>query len=858
MTENDQVLAASARKLLVDWANEQDGWVRSIAAEVLFTRQAVSDPVLDTTYVAYLIEKGLAEGNTAGPGAIELDETTSVEAAGFTIDKLEAIEGVNALAPGQSISFNAGLTILFGENGAGKTGYARVLKQLAAVRTAEPILPNVHDATASKEDLKASVTYRIGTDAATTMKWRGESGLAPFTRLSIFDSPSLLLHVDEHLTYVYTPSDLALFPLVDTAIGALKDRLDGDCATKLSRGNPYLSFFTRGTRIYQLVETLGAATDLSEIEGLADNGADADARLVTARANVEALRSTLIATQITTAKSRRDLYAGLAIVSQVYGSLNAAAYNEAVASANQAAADVLTLRRDLFAAAGLTGEGDEVWQAFVLGGEAYIDHRGEHGYPSDADACIYCRQPLDEAALALVRRYREFANDAAQKRIAAARQTMASLTADLRGLNATAYLSVVATHQQPDDPDAVLQQAEILIKSIRTAQVSLSEGKALDAPSLALPKGWSAEVTTRHAAATALIAELSGRAEERQTALLKAQTELNELADNIELAKRLDGIRGFVADAKWAQKAAQLSKRIPPVRASLTGVAKVASERMINTDFARRFEEECAALRAPVVGLEFPGQKGRAARRKTVPVAKHPSEVLSEGEQKVIGLADFLAEAGLRLTPSPIVFDDPVTSLDYRRILEVSDRVASLAEDRQVIVFTHNIWFTTELLARFERNTERCSYYSVTDDPAKGIVTPGSHPRWDTAKKTTAKINTIIEGAKAADGAVQEALIESAYSTIRGWCETVVEIELLAGVTQRYQANVMMTGLDRIKVDHLQQAFDVISPLFEKACRVTEAHSQPLETLSVRPTLTELETDWSALQAARKSYLDAS
>jgi hypothetical protein len=92
---------------------------------------------------------------------------------------------------------------------------------------------------------------------------------------------------------------------------------------------------------------------------------------------------------------------------------------------------------------------------------------------------------------------------------------------------------------------------------------------------------------------------------------------------------------------------------------------------------------------------------------------------------------------------------------------------------------------------------------------------------------------------------------------MRGWCETVVETELLAGVTQRYQANVMMTKLDQIKGAHLQAAFDVIGPLFHKACRVTEAHSQPLETLSVRPTLADLEADWTAVRAAGKAYKDA-
>ena len=857
MSSDEQPLVATARKMLVDWANQQDSWIRSLVSEILSTRQSISESVLEAAYCNYLIQKGLAEGDQTTPTEIAFDETTSPEAASFVIERLEGIEGVNALAPNQTINFNPGLTVLFGENGAGKTGYARVLKQLAAVRTAERILPNVHDATASK-DLKASVTYRTGTDEATVLAWRGESGLAPFTRLSVFDSPSLHLHVDDHLTYLYTPSDLALFPLLDTAIGALKEKLDGETSAKGVGGNPYLNFFIRGTAIYTLIETLGAATDVAEIEALVDSTANPETRMEAARSNVEALRSTSIAAQLTTAKSRRDLYAELEMVGRAASAFNMQAYNDAVGAAHQASLDIQTLREGLHKAAGLAGDSDESWQAFILGGEAYVAHRGDHDYPDCDDLCIYCRQTLGEEARALIRQYQEFANDAAQKQIAAAHRTMATLTADIRGSNTANALGGIATLQDASAPDDILQQSEDLVKAVEAARNGVEGGIVLSGISMDLPVGWSEEVAARQSAATILTADLSGRVEERQQALQAAQTVLNDLADGIELAARLDGIRDFVVDAKWAQKAAQLSKRIPPVRTSLTGIAKVASEQMINTDFAKRFEEECAALRAPAVGLEFPGQKGQAARRKTVPVAKHPSDVLSEGEQKVIGLADFLAESGLRLSPSPIVLDDPVNSLDYRRIREVSDRVASLAADRQVIVFTHNIWFATELLARFERDTNRCTYYSITDDKAKGVVLSGSHPRWDTVSKTAAKVSKLIEGARAAEGAVQEALIENAYSTIRGWCETVVEIELLAGVTQRYQPNVMMTNLDKIKVDHLKAACDVISPLFKKACRITEAHSQPLETLSVRPGLSELEVDWASLLEARKTYLNAS
>ncbi len=108
--------------------------------------------------------------------------------------------------------------------------------------------------------------------------------------------------------------------------------------------------------------------------------------------------------------------------------------------------------------------------------------------------------------------------------------------------------------------------------------------------------------------------------------------------------------------------------------------------------------------------------------------------------------------------------------------------------------------------------------------------------------------------AEKASGETQVALVEKAYSWIRAWCEVVVEQELLGGVTQRYQPHVRMTCLPKIKGDKLGAAVSVILPIFEKACRVTEAHSQPLETLGIRPKLEELKTDWQSIKEARSEY----
>lgn len=100
----------------------------------------------------------------------------------------------------------------------------------------------------------------------------------------------------------------------------------------------------------------------------------------------------------------------------------------------------------------------------------------------------------------------------------------------------------------------------------------------------------------------------------------------------------------------------------------------------------------------------------------------------------------------------------------------------------------------------------------------------------------------------------REALVRMGYSEIRGWCEAVVEQVLFCGVTRRYQPHVRMTALAEIKTNKLAAAIAVIQEKFDKACRITEAHSQPLETLGMKPSLDELREDWKALQEDLKAY----
>src|SRR5207248_4686552 len=118
----------------------------------------------------------------------------------------------------------------------------------------------------------------------------------------------------------------------------------------------------------------------------------------------------------------------------------------------------------------------------------------------------------------------------------------------------------------------------------------------------------------------------------------------------------LPQIEKRVFDAKWATRAIIVKNNFTGVLRSLTEAAKEASEELLNKNFGKRFEEECKRLRAPNVTLNFPDRQGQATRRKLVASYK-PNQVLSEGEQKALALADFLAEVTSVPSPSPVVFD---------------------------------------------------------------------------------------------------------------------------------------------------------------------------------------------------------
>lgn len=833
-----------SQPLLPKWANTQDGWCRTIAADVLKNGVPAADSDIDRYCKQFLSEKKLSPEPYEAVPKIEEKQPDATPLDAVRLDALVIGDGVNALKSGAQIDFATGVTVIFGENGSGKSGFVRVLKRAAGVRTAEDILHNVH---ADKRPTPSATFAATVGDKAQKFPWNNEFGMAPLNRVSIFDARGARLHVEDDLTYVYTPGELTLFPLVQNAIERVRTALDAAITARTPGTNTILASFDRACSIYAAIETLGAATDLEEIKAYAVLPEGADAIIESLALEIDALKSSNIQSELKRARDRAAVVGALAAAAAAATGFDVATYDAYGRARNEAAQRHAEAGAKAFEGLAIPGVLGPEWRQFIQAGEAYIRSNAAGAYPALDAACAYCQQPLTAAAVDLITKYRDFVNDNIRAALDAAERQLADYAKAVAALDADGLASRLAaeTGGQADVLDKVVpvidQLRTLAINAATRADIAWQDKQSSLAAATAV-------LSTESTRLEGLIAGLQSSIDQRQAALKAKQIELTELRGKKAASALLPQIEKRVSDAKWVGRATIVKANLTGVLRSLTEAAKNASEELLNKDFGRRFEDECRRLRAPNVTLNFPGRQGQVTRRKLVASYK-PDQVLSEGEQKALALADFLAEVTSVPASSPVVFDDPITSMDYRRIHEVCDRIVALSKDHQVIVFTHNIWFAAQLLGKADKKS--LNYYDIRlESGDAGVVTPGAHPRVDTVAQVRTTIKKLIDGAEKADGEVRAALVEKGYEHLRNLSEIVVEHEMLKGVVQRYAPNVMMTKLEQINVATLKDSMAAIVPVFDKCCRYIASHSQPIETQGIRPTLSELKTDFAAVLTA--------
>jgi hypothetical protein len=467
--------ADDPRSVLSTWANENDEWARYVVKQVLSTGRPLGAEDVEAAYQLFRQEKLLDPRELPVESELATAAAPPEVAEPLTLTRISEVTGVNALAPGAVIEPHDGLTILYGENGTGKTGYARILKALADSRTADVILGDI--AVDSADPPSARIEYLLGQNA-TDIEWHGETGVAPLTRISIFDSPAVTFHVDEDLDYVYTPASLALFNHVNAGIRAVQAKVETAAGDLRSQSAGLISRFSRESSIYPVIETLGAATDLEALKARADTTVQGDERLAQQQRAVAALEANTIGNQLTINQRIALVLSRAIAATELVEAFDAKQYEGLIATAASLKADYETFRSELFEAAGLPAEPEETWAAFIASGEQYRQHLAATG-DHDESRCLYCRQPLDQTAVALVNKYREFLDDKMAADIEEANTALAQLTDPPRAFADNDLASFLDENAAVDSAPAEIVAARRAASLLQELRSAISEGTTL-------------------------------------------------------------------------------------------------------------------------------------------------------------------------------------------------------------------------------------------------------------------------------------------------------------------------------------------------------------------------------------------
>ena len=202
----------SAYESILDWSQSQPLWQRH-ALRLLMSCDSLSDAQIEECLLLCKSPHDLLASGQPIPSARPLsqDDIRRTEKKGqpTRLKSIREVQFVNALAHNQTLSFKEiGLTVVYGDNASGKSGYARILRKACRARySGGQILSNVYKA---RPDSPASclIDYSVGT-VPSVHSWRDEQPSPPeLSLVSFFDEKCAAIHVGETNDIAFTPSGL--------------------------------------------------------------------------------------------------------------------------------------------------------------------------------------------------------------------------------------------------------------------------------------------------------------------------------------------------------------------------------------------------------------------------------------------------------------------------------------------------------------------------------------------------------------------------------------------------------------------------------------------------------------------------
>lgn len=746
---------AGALQNIVAWSADRPMWQRD-ALRRLCNKESLDED----DYEALLV---IAKGDETSALPLESEHVPSPDAAYKTVNlkSIRDTDHVNALKPGECLSIEKGngITVIYGDNGSGKSGYARILKSAcrARMKGQQVIRPNIYSTNPGTP--QANIQFSVEDQNHTAAWMQGSETDLQLSAISVFDSNTANVHVDEKNEVAYNPFPLELLKRLSEACKEIQQRLK-DEEDELERQTPASLKSPKCkdyTKVGKLIATLSEKTKPADVETLGKLSDEEQKRYDTLKVDLASDPATT-ARKLASHNTQLQRYKA-----QVQAMWNAAR-DEVLLDIQGKYTDYLAKKEAAKVAAGnlfkdetLPNIGADTWRTLWNAARLYSETEAyqEHSFPHTEDdaRCVLCHQTLSEEAAKRLQSFETFVKDEAKKAEEAARLK---------------YENALNTIEQTDIRVAVLPEmfrfvkddigneelAKILNKCVVAAKWRLrrfSADHTIDISAyplnVAIPEeqlqAASLDLTAR---ATTLTTEKNS--EERK----KLEQEHDELQDRRLLAVVKDDVLAEIERIKERKRLRKVNSESKTT--SVTAKSSELAKHLVTDALRAQFTKETEKLKLGALAVELQHAQSRAgAALFRVSLSRKPDEtvsaILSEGEFRCIALAAFMAEQATTESSSTIVFDDPVCSLDHMHREQVADRLAEEAVNRQVVIFTHDLAFLFLLEEACIKAKAKISYKSISrNEDVTGLCNDDAPPRARPIEKAIEGLEKHLENVK--------------------------------------------------------------------------------------------------------------
>lgn len=673
-------MRTSAIDYLIEYINseDEDKWIQSVVSCYLNSNEEISDleiqKLTDDLLTNNIRKYSL---DTFNP----ISNTSNI----IEINKLAHESGVNALAENQEIVFNNQVTVLYGLNGSGKSSYFRILQAMLGNIKSSDIIPNIYLDT--DQSICVNLEYCIN-QTLESVHWCNNGKIRNLKSIKIFDSKysNKFLEKRESDEQVLFPYKLYMFSEISDYIYQIKEVaneqieaiLEGNVPPKLDDFiEEEKNRFERKLTEEDKEHFLSISKDFDEAK---------EEEILKKQAEIQLLMETNYSDKLQLLERKKEKYEE--VQKRVENTLflwidKSVEYHQQVTLYRQYKKESEENRKRTIILSELPGVESSEWKEFIKKGLLISESSDELN-----NICPYCHRKYDERAFSIVEGYSAFIQDETEAKLSKCELKIRDI------INKSKHMKIIKEdYIIEDNGDLQLQVSSLFdlvfnyLDFLKKMDDSINDIDPINFDTKNIVSKFK-DFEKEYSDEKDKLLKESYTREENLKKLKEAEA---KLMSQKSIYEQIDTIIDFIDNDINICK---LQKRVNSISShKISTISKKAHEGLLSVQLIEKFNSFLSELH--IVGHEIElkntTSKGVQQTELVMKSRANVTNILSEGEQKAVSIALFLAEISVAQNKSTIILDDPVNSLDHKMMNCLSDILLGL--DNQVIIFTHNRMF---------------------------------------------------------------------------------------------------------------------------------------------------------------------